>query len=447
MEWGGHAWLLCVLKGSRSIPMIDELQIDYDVVVVGAGVAGVTAAVRLCRPEAIGVCPATVAVCEGDRVGGLVAWKNWRNYHLTGPGYRFRQADWYGMLEDARQLGITFLNETVISTQLKGAVKMVHTGSRSIRCLAIILAPGMRPMRNAGNFDFAGGVITAFGTAQDTRMVMQHWLESSGGGRPALWGTENSLPTFSALKDLNPEVIIEPPYSNGVSAAAVHYGTVLRLLGEERVQGIEYRSEHGALRNVECSCVFLDFNGYMAATHTSDFLYESGLEIRDGFIPTDHDQQTNQPGVFAAGDITGGMFAVSKALYQGTRAAFSALRWVHRCRFHDEPALYPYFHADQEVDITCFWPVGSVKLSFLPGADQVLLELRLAEAARCQLTLARATASLCSWVAVQTGPFDMREAIMASEGLSRAETSEVLMRLVQAGALKFGTNKHVSYHH
>ena len=37
---------------------------------------------------------------------------------------------------------------------------------------------------------------------------------------------------------------------------------------------------------------------------------------------------TNIPGLYAAGDCTGGMLQIAKAVYQGAEAAFSAIKLV-----------------------------------------------------------------------------------------------------------------------
>ena len=54
------------------------------------------------------------------------------------------------------------------------------------------------------------------------------------------------------------------------------------------------------------------------------------LETADGAVRVDADMQTNIPGVFAAGDITGAPYQAARAVGQGNTAALSIVRYLHR---------------------------------------------------------------------------------------------------------------------
>ncbi|MDH7481511.1 MAG: NAD(P)/FAD-dependent oxidoreductase [Armatimonadota bacterium] len=58
----------------------------------------------------------------------------------------------------------------------------------------------------------------------------------------------------------------------------------------------------------------------------------SGLEVTDGFIKVDRQMATSIPGVFAAGDCTGGPFQIAKAVGEGQVAALSAARYVYKLK-------------------------------------------------------------------------------------------------------------------
>lgn len=45
-------------------------------------------------------------------------------------------------------------------------------------------------------------------------------------------------------------------------------------------------------------------------------------------VKVDAQQATNVPGLFAAGDCTGGLLQVAKAVHEGAVAGLSALRYV-----------------------------------------------------------------------------------------------------------------------
>ena len=54
------------------------------------------------------------------------------------------------------------------------------------------------------------------------------------------------------------------------------------------------------------------------------------LEPADGAVRVDADMQTNIPGVFAAGDITGAPYQAARAVGQGNTAALSIARFLHQ---------------------------------------------------------------------------------------------------------------------
>jgi thioredoxin reductase (NADPH) len=45
-------------------------------------------------------------------------------------------------------------------------------------------------------------------------------------------------------------------------------------------------------------------------------------------VLTDEDMATNIPGVFAAGDCTGGLLQISKAVYEGAKAGTGAIDYI-----------------------------------------------------------------------------------------------------------------------
>lgn len=53
-----------------------------------------------------------------------------------------------------------------------------------------------------------------------------------------------------------------------------------------------------------------------------------GLALEEGYVAVDRKMATNLPGLFAAGDCTGGLLQVSKAVGEGLIAGQSAAKWI-----------------------------------------------------------------------------------------------------------------------
>ena len=53
-----------------------------------------------------------------------------------------------------------------------------------------------------------------------------------------------------------------------------------------------------------------------------------GVLIEEGKITVGAQMQTNVPGVYAAGDCTGGLLQIAKAVYEGAEAGLAAVRYL-----------------------------------------------------------------------------------------------------------------------
>ena len=75
----------------------------------------------------------------------------------------------------------------------------------------------------------------------------------------------------------------------------------------------------------------IDINGLFIALGSAsavDLARKMGVEIRGNSIAVDGEMKTNISGLYAAGDCTGGMFQVSLAVSEGTKAALSAIAYL-----------------------------------------------------------------------------------------------------------------------
>jgi thioredoxin reductase (NADPH) len=61
---------------------------------------------------------------------------------------------------------------------------------------------------------------------------------------------------------------------------------------------------------------------------SGDFARKLGAQIDGTKIVVDSNMATNIPGLFAAGDCTGGMLQVAKAVYEGAKAGTEAVKYV-----------------------------------------------------------------------------------------------------------------------
>jgi len=79
---------------------------------------------------------------------------------------------------------------------------------------------------------------------------------------------------------------------------------------------------------LECSGIFVALGSAGAA----DFAKKLGLLLDGDSIKVDDKMQTNAPGVYSAGNATGGLLQVCKAVYEGGVAGLSAVNYVRELK-------------------------------------------------------------------------------------------------------------------
>ena len=94
----------------------------------------------------------------------------------------------------------------------------------------------------------------------------------------------------------------------------------------------EFRGDNDKISNVDFEDdTNMDISGIFIAEGTAastDLAKKIGAEIEGRFVKVDGNMKTNIPGIFAAGDCTGGLSQISKAVYEGTKAGLSAIAFV-----------------------------------------------------------------------------------------------------------------------
>ena len=95
------------------------------------------------------------------------------------------------------------------------------------------------------------------------------------------------------------------------------------ILGEEAVEGVRLAGG----RTIPVSGLFVAIGN----AGSSEIARQMGAELSDkGHIKVNEDMESSIPGLFAAGDCTGGLLQVAKAVSDGAHAGLSALKYVRK---------------------------------------------------------------------------------------------------------------------
>src|SRR5262249_39581859 len=185
--------------------MSDPTPVDTDILVIGGGIAGLVAALRVRRPETTATFPARVTILEGDQPGGLLNWGGRNSFHIAGPKYKFTDADWSRLMDDAKTLGVEWIHATAVSTSLSEPIKKVTIeGNRTLTSYAIIIATGAFSLKNAASFRPIDGLVTTFGSPTAIRYAIRDVMKKTGRNKLLLFGPSGILELARLLDDLQP---------------------------------------------------------------------------------------------------------------------------------------------------------------------------------------------------------------------------------------------------
>ena len=301
------------------IPDVEAELVENDLVIVGGGPAGLTAAIYAVRSGL------DTAVVERDTLGGQVATTPLvENY----PG--FTQVGGKALVDllvsHALEYVTIFQGEEVMDIQTEEGLTVI-TSRRRFKTKAVLLATGAthKHLGVPGESRFSGRGVTYCSTC-DGPLFKGKRVIMVGGGNSAV--TEalylhnigahvtvvHRRDTFRAQEHLT-------KYLFSANIPVLWNTEVKEIRGEDKVREvILYNSVTEESKTMPIDGVFIAI-GYIPAVGLAKKL---GVELtEDGFIKRDEHHRTNLPGVYSAGDVEGGYKQIVTAVGQGAEAALS----------------------------------------------------------------------------------------------------------------------------
>lgn len=297
----------------------------YDLIILGAGPAGLTAGIYAARGGLNAV------IVESKAVGGQAALTaEIENY----PG--FASVSGYELVSlmqaQCEALGVSFVFDAPVTLALEGDVKRVETAySGTLEARAVILATGALP-RTLGierESELMGGGVSYCATC-DGAFFRGKPVAVVGGGNTAV---EDSL----YLEKFASEVYLihrrdalraDAILADRVKNSGVHIvwdSVVTALDGDKKLQSVTLKNvKSGDTSSLAVNGLFVAV-GQKPATEGL-----TGVELDGGYIVTDSEMRTSLPGVFAAGDVRKKTLRqVVTAAADGAVAAESAIKFLN----------------------------------------------------------------------------------------------------------------------
>ena len=298
----------------------------YDVIILGAGAAGLTAAIYTCRKKL------KTAVISIDVGGQTNLTSHIENYPGSGPMHGIE------LMKRFQNEAIGFGAELIMgkankADTIENGFRIGLANGEEYECKALILAYGKVPksLGIEGEEKFMGRGVSTCVTC-DLPLYKNRDIAVIGGGNSAVEGALESATIAKKVYIVHrrdsfraDEITIEK-LKNNKHIELVLNSVPLKVIGDKNVDGIQVENiVTKEKKELKVDGIFIEI-GYVVDTSFVQHLVKVNEKKE---IIVDERGNTSHPGIFAAGDITPVPFKQTViAAGDGSKAALECYRWL-----------------------------------------------------------------------------------------------------------------------
>ena len=298
----------------------------YDVIIIGGGPAGYTAALYAVRAGL------DTLVVEKMTPGGQMT--------LTGeidnyPGFE-EGIDGFSlgmkMQQSAERFGTKTEYSKITDVDFSGKIKKLETTNSTLLSKTIIIATGAdpKPLGIEREDEFIGNGIH-YCAHCDGRFYKDKTVAVIGGGNSAVSDTlhlsrlAKKVYLIHRRDSLRAEKVHLKPLENASNVEFVWNSRVKSIIADDRVHGLNIADLNGNETQIDCDGIFVS----IGRKPVTGFLNGCVETDESGYIIADESTATNIEGVFAAGDIrTKALRQIVTAVADGATAAHYAQEYI-----------------------------------------------------------------------------------------------------------------------
>ena len=302
----------------------------YDVLIIGAGPAGISASLYAKRANL------NVLVLYHGK-SNLEDASQIDNYYGFENGISGKDL-YYNGIKQAKNLNIEIKEEETLSIEHKDNGFKIITTENEYETKALIISTGSKKLKPSieGINEFEGKGIS-YCAICDGFFYRNKNVCVIGNGNFAISEAKelsniankvtiltNGLEMQNDGEVIKDKIVLCHTQGNEEKEININLEKIKAIAGDEKVNSIEF--ENGEK---------LDIDGIFVARGEAggaDFAKKLGIIMNEDNIKVNENMETNIPGIFACGNITGGLLQVSKSVYEGAKAGLQAVLYVRQIK-------------------------------------------------------------------------------------------------------------------
>jgi len=298
----------------------------FDVIIIGAGPAGMTAGIYAARS---GLSTGIISKDIGGTTNSILVLENWPGF--KGSGNELMK-QFYNQVKEYED--IEFVMSDVLGIEKKGDLFLIKSKKEILEAKSVIITTGTerKKLGIPGEEEFIGKGVSYCVTCD------AFFFKGKTVG--VVGGSDCAAISALALSDLVKKVYIiyrgqklrcedinYKRLKQKKNVEMVYNAIPEKMIGKEKLIGIEIE-ENGKKKQISVDGIFVE----IGSIPLNKFAKDIGLKLdKEGYIVVDEDMKTSVNGVFAAGDITNQKLKqVVVASGQGSIAAKSAYAYLKK---------------------------------------------------------------------------------------------------------------------
>lgn len=284
----------------------------YDVIIIGAGPAGITASLYTQRGNL------KTLVLYNEK-SGLEKAAHIENYYGFENGISGETLYKIG-IEQAKNIGVDVIKEEVTKIENNIDYFKIVTPKGEYTSKVLILSTGNKKnkpkIKGIEKFEGKG---VSYCAICDGFFFRNRSVSVIGSGNYAVSETNELI---NIANDIT--ILTNGEKAPEIRADNVNIDTkkIEEIIGENKVEGVKFKDG----TEIQTDGIFIA----QGVAGSADFAKKLGIITNKDNIVVNANMETNVKGIFACGDCTGGLLQVSKAVYEGAKAGLETIKYIRK---------------------------------------------------------------------------------------------------------------------